>query len=221
MSGPSSLYHGNVYGTKGVATPTNLPGGRWGGLTWTDDSGNLWLFGGDEVDPNAEPELRFRNDLWKYSIVTNQWAWMSGDSTINQSPVYGIKGVTNANNKPGARSGSEQWMDKEGILWLFGGGGYVSEVYGDLNDLWRYDITTGQWTWVAGDTVLNVSGVYGTKGVPSSANKPGSRVSGVSWTDKDGNLWLFGGRYVSGAYFNDLRKYEMGMKRNGVCCFVR
>lgn len=212
MSGSDSPYQGNVYGMKGIGAPGNVPGGRWGGQTWTDDSGNLWLFGGDEVDTDAEPQDRRRNDLWKYNTATGKWAWMSGDSTINQSPVYGIQGVPNAKNKPGARAGSEQWKDKEGNLWLFGGGGYVAGTYGDENDLWMYNIATGQWTWVAGDTVLNVSGVYGTKGVASPGNKPGSRVSGVSWTDNDGNLWLFGGLgYASEdhGWLSDLWKYNI------------
>ena len=35
-----------VYGTQGVAAATNVPRARDGGVTWTDSSGNLWLFGG-------------------------------------------------------------------------------------------------------------------------------------------------------------------------------
>ena len=58
MSGSDSRHQENVYGTKGVAAPANVPGGRWGGQTWTDDSGNLWLFGGAEAD--ADPPVAGR-----------------------------------------------------------------------------------------------------------------------------------------------------------------
>ena len=33
------------------------------------------------------------------------------------------------------------------------------------------------WTWVSGSSTTNVVGVYGTKGVPSVNNYPGSRSS--------------------------------------------
>lgn len=50
-----------------------------------------------------------------------------------------------------------------------------------------------QWTWIKGDSIAYQSGVYGTQGTPSAANKPGSREYSVSWKDGIGNLWLFGG----------------------------
>lgn len=36
-----------VYGIKGVADSLNNPGRRFGGNTWVDHFGNLWMFGGD------------------------------------------------------------------------------------------------------------------------------------------------------------------------------
>ena len=38
------------YGTKGVPAAANVPVARESGISWTDDSGNLWLFGG--LDPD-------------------------------------------------------------------------------------------------------------------------------------------------------------------------
>ena len=35
-----------VYGPKGVPSPSNVPGSRVGAVSWIDNSGNLWLFGG-------------------------------------------------------------------------------------------------------------------------------------------------------------------------------
>jgi beta-lactamase regulating signal transducer with metallopeptidase domain len=36
-----------------------------------------------------------------------------------------------------------------------------------FNDLWKYSPLANQWTWVSGNNTVNVTGVYGTKGVPS------------------------------------------------------
>jgi hypothetical protein len=48
-----------VYGTEGVAASGNVPAARDIGLSWTDNVGNFWLFGG-YVPASA------LNDLWKY-----------------------------------------------------------------------------------------------------------------------------------------------------------
>lgn len=49
------------------------------------------------------------------------------------------------------------------------------------------------WTWMKGDNTINQAGIYGTITVASSANKPGARNYSTTWTDANGNLWLFGG----------------------------
>jgi N-acetylneuraminic acid mutarotase len=49
------------------------------------------------------------------------------------------------------------------------------------------------WTWVAGPSTPNGTGNYGTRGVSSADTIPGARYGSVTWTDGDGNLWLFGG----------------------------
>jgi len=57
--------------------------------------------------------------------------------------------------------------------------------------------TNNTWTWVSGSNTIPangvISGVYGTQGIPAPANVPGARYGAVSWADKNGNLWLFGG----------------------------
>jgi hypothetical protein len=77
-----------------------------------------------------------------------------------------------------------------------------------------YNISTNQWTWMKGDNTAREYGVYGTQGIAAAANKPESRAYGVSWSDRSGNLCLFGGhgghRYTfSGTDMNDLWKYNI------------
>jgi hypothetical protein len=85
----------------------------------------------------------------------------------------------------------------EPYIWIFGGAGYDSAGNGNtnLNDLWRFDPATGQWTWMSGSNLAGAKGMYGTLGVPSINNVPGARDSGTVFYDffYSGNAWLFGG----------------------------
>jgi hypothetical protein len=214
VSGDQTYNSRGVYGVKGMPAAANKPGARSGSSTWTDASGNLWLFGGfgfgNSGDDYYYGEL---NDLWKYNIATNQWTWVSGDSTIHSYGIYGIKGTSAIANKPGGRYGAANWIDASGNLWLFGGGGYGASTANRLNDLWVYNINTGVWTWVSGDNEADNYGSYGIKGVASISNKPGAKGGPVNWIDASGNLWLFGGagNAASGSdgLLNDLWKFSI------------
>jgi len=151
------------------------------------------------------------NDLWKYSPSTNQWTWVKGDNLVDKPAVYGTLGVADDANKPGARYVSVSWTDSNNNLWLFGGSGFNGNTSGSLNDLWKYNPSSNQWTWIKGDSLVNRAGIYGTQGLEDINNNPGARYVSVSWTDPMGNLWLFGGYgFVSGGegYLNDLWKYD-------------
>ena len=191
-----------VYGTQGVASPDNTPGVRENATSWVDAAGNLWLFGGDGLSAG-------RGDLWKYSPVSGEWTWVSGSSTGNASAVYGTQGVAAAGNMPGARAQMVSWADNAGNFWLFGG---LDAVGNQLNDLWTFSPTSGQWTWVSGSNTTDAGGVSGTQGTAAAANVPGARFSAVSWTDAAGSLWLFGGLGFDSAanysVLNDLWRYS-------------
>jgi N-acetylneuraminic acid mutarotase len=203
-----------VYGTQGIAAAVNVPGGRDGGVTWTDPSGNLWLFGGFAGYVQNLTNGDFLNDLWKYSPSSGEWTWVSGSNTIGAQGVYGAKGVAAATNVPGARSNEISWTDAGGNLWLFGGGGTDSTgTFVVFDDLWKYSPSSGEWTWVGGTNTFNATGVYGARGVAAATNMPGAReINNVVWTDAAGNIWLFGGDgYDStGTYsrLNDLWEYS-------------
>jgi hypothetical protein len=185
-----------VYGTQGVAASNNAPGARFSAASWVDNSGNLWLFGGD--DGNAHPTSAFASvlgDLWKYDPATNQWTWVGGSNSSGAPAVYGTQGVPAGGNYPGARQLVESWTDLSGNFWLFGGSG--------LNDLWEYTPSTNLWTWINGSAAPPASGSYGTLGVFSPTNVPGARIGANTWVDLSGALWLFGG---SG--FNDLWEFN-------------
>lgn len=185
-----------IYGTEGQGATTNIPGARSGATSWTDKSGNFWLFGGGGFDVNGADGML--NDLWEYSPTSKDWTWVSGSNVSNanggQAGVYGTKGAGAASNVPGGRFYALSWHDSQGNFWIFGGTGFdASGRYGVLNDLWEFTPTTNVWTWVSGASIVNSIGVYGTIGVPSATNIPGARSRAVSWIDSNNNLWLFGG----------------------------
>jgi hypothetical protein len=118
-------------------------------VSWTDTLGNLWLFGGSGYAASRNGLL---NDLWKYDVPLNQWSWMTGDSTVYVRSSYGTMGTANSANTPGGREGSATWKDVSGNLWLFGGL-IGNSMY--INDLWKFNIITNEWTWMKGDTIIN------------------------------------------------------------------
>ena len=214
IGGSSNPNAPGVYGTIGVPSTQNTPGGRDGSATWIDSSGNLWLFGGNGAD--SVGQVADLNDLWRFTPASDpqssQWTWMGGSSTVICEPgilpcygrpgVYGTLGIPASENLPGSRDGAASWTDANGNLWLFGGGGY--DAVGTpalLNDLWKFDPAANQWTWMGGNNreqllpigALGQPGVYGTLGTPAAGNIPGGRSFPSTWLDDHANVWLFGG----------------------------
>jgi len=222
-----------VYGTEGTAAANNLPGGRQTAVLWVDTSGTIWLFGGFGLDSKgtnlgAGQIGSVLNDLWKFDQGTGMWTWVSGSNTANQNGTYGSQATSNvstnaaASNVPGARWGAAGWVNPDGDLFLFGGFGYGSSATvptGFLNDVWEYDVASGQWIWWKGSTDVNQPGTYVTS--PFNAfqlnyanNAVGARRGAGMWLpDSGGYVYFFGGEgYDStkgGPYgnLNDLWRY--------------
>lgn len=179
-------------------------------------------------------DVGFLSDLWEYT--GGNWVFVSASvpssNLINQNGVYGTQGTAAAGNTPGGRQTAAGWVDAAGNLWLFGGEGEdaAGTPNGVLNDLWEYNTTNNQWTFVTGASAANQDGSYSTQpliGAISTASAagtvglsgatpgifPGSRWGATSWTDRSGNLWLFGGWGLDSGgtngngYLNDLWVY--------------
>ncbi|MHC4623656.1 MAG: Kelch repeat-containing protein [Planctomycetota bacterium] len=211
VAGANTVYQYGTYGTIAVANPDNVPGARQGALSWTDDSGDLWLFGG--YGYAAGGAAGSMSDLWRFQPSTGFWTWMAGPNTVNQPGVYGQIGEPDPNNSPGARKASAAWVDSAGDFWLFGGSGYDQMgSSGYLNDLWKFAPSTSLWTWVSGSQFANSIGIYGNKTVPDPLNVPSSRKGALPWIDATDKLWLFGGYGYDSTFntgtLNDLWKFE-------------
>jgi hypothetical protein len=199
------------YGIQGTPNAANTPGARYFASTWTDASGNLWLFGGGQDITGTVETL---GDLWKYS--GGAWTFVNGSSSGNNAGVYASMATAGSGNQPGARTSAATWVDAGGNLWMFGGYGFDDGTNSStvvLNDLWKFDGTN--WTWVGGSPAGLALGNYGPQGSPSTLYHPGARSSSSTWFDPtSGTLWLFGGYgFGSGGaagLLNDLWSFSGG-----------
>lgn len=163
--------------------------------------------GGEEFDSDGD-------GLCNSADPTVIATWMKGSNKLDYEGavgIYGERGVHHPANTPGPRILSTTWVDTKGNLWLFGGNGVNNQLKpGLFSDLWKFD--GSNWAWIHGSKVINQKPVYGTKGTPHPDNTPGSRMTSISWTDADGNLWGFGGIVDNGrggdVYKNDLWKFD-------------
>jgi hypothetical protein len=203
VKGPKTSYQSPVYGTQGIPSINNTPGARiFGYPTWTDTTGDLWLFGGWTYNNG----FGLLNDLWKYHIATNEWTWMGGPSVPNQPGVAGNLYQASSSFIPPPRDEANAgWTDANNNLWLFGG----DSAIGFFSDMWRYNISTAEWAWMGGNLGVTESnlGSYGTLGVESAANKPPARSSYTHWIEN--NYLYFTSGTDSSYAFSDVWRFNL------------
>jgi N-acetylneuraminic acid mutarotase len=194
MAGPQLRNQFGVYGTKGVEAAANFPGSRSYCAHWTDSNGDFWLFGGSGYGESTGSGAL--NDLWRYRSSTGHWTWVSGEKEILGQGTYGVKLSANVSYSPSARSWTTFTKDDTGKFWLIGGGGVDSSgVSGLLDDVWKFNPTTTEWTWVAGSSAKGAARVFGVPKIENAANTPGAREWGAAWINSNGYLYLFGGSF--------------------------
>jgi N-acetylneuraminic acid mutarotase len=73
MGGSRSIPQNGVYGALGTPVAGNVPGVRYSASSWTDASGNFWLFGGYGADSTGDfglvPNVGYLNDMWEFQPV--------------------------------------------------------------------------------------------------------------------------------------------------------
>jgi Galactose oxidase, central domain len=208
------------YGTFPSSAPTtipdpytNTPGARYAAAGWTDNAGNLWMFGGEgwELTGNTQPATLDApmNDLWVCPLVFDQCQWQlvgAYDPTPVGSTTVGANVIANAQNEgqggvytsvgsagiPGGRYGAATWTDSAGNLWLFGGNGNSSNTRGLLNDLWEFNASS-----------YNAAAYSNLTGQPYTST-PGQWTweGGSNSTDQAGTYTGAAGTLVPGARVN-------------------
>lgn len=136
----------------------------------------------------AEEAFGEMNDLWMYSPATGEWTWVGGDNTPNANARFGEQGKSRTENDPGARQAASGWKDNNGNFWMCGG----KKSSAILTDLWKFDVSRGEWVWMSGDKKNNQP----AKNNNGNDSHPGSRALSSTWVDGSNDLWLLGGEGV-------------------------
>lgn len=134
------------------------------------------------------------NDIWKYSVASNDWEYVDGDLTRNMKSSYA------GTLYPGGVNGHVvAYRENARSFVVFGGLGYDASnlgivclfwlIVGLLNTMWEYDIVEGNWTVLSGSTAVDP---YAT--MIAGLTTPGGLYNAAFAMTKDGNsLYLFGG----------------------------
>ena len=85
-----------------------------------------------------------------------------------------------------------------------------------LDDLWEIDRSKWLWAWMGGsNAALEFNRVpgYDDYRVASDQTWPGARMRAKAWTDRNGDVWLFGGANETPSlytfWYNDLFEYTI------------
>lgn len=153
-------------------------------------------------------------------MSSNWFTWLAGSNTRNQLGTYGTKGVEASSNSPGARgSFTLVFHPRTNSIYIYGGTGYdnasqgprltchsqTDRLYyflGPLGDLWRYNITSGMWTWLTGASTVNQHAVFNTINVESPSTTPGGAFNfGMTIAPENDLIYQFGStRVIAGSY---------------------
>ncbi len=146
---------------------------------WTDDCGNMWLFGTTYVIPFQGTQCY--NNLWRYNPNTGLWAWLYGDTAVYPVPDFGVRGVSSPTNVPAATMGTISF-NTDTAFWILGGMETLPSNYRH-GALWKYipdqvtaDFIADTVCWGDTTTFTNLSvpncnmikGYYWTFGDPAS-----------------------------------------------------
>jgi hypothetical protein len=145
------------------------------------------------------------NDLWYFDPIATNWELQQG--RIGQLGIssIGAEGDVNSSYTPQGRHSAFVWTYGFNIF-VFGGTSTLNASSSSsqanlLNDVWKYsliDAVVG-WSWIGGSSVMNDPGYYGlNEGQIDSLNIPPSRSNHASCVDSSGNIYVFGGRDISG-----------------------
>lgn len=187
----------NSQGVDAVFSGTPRPGSVYGHDMVIDLNGNLWMFGG-EMQIGGSSGLS--QDMWKFTINSSGdggiWSHEKGSQTLDQGGVSGTQGQADAGNVPGGRKYFAMDISENNLIWMMGGRARsTANVESNLGDLWKFNPSTLEWTFVTGATTDNTDETFidnFTKGEITSMHI-GSRKHFDMTIDESGTIWLFGG----------------------------
>lgn len=124
---------------------SSLISARYDAASWIDSSNNVWFFGGYGTD-SAGTNNVYLSDIWSFNPSSSTWNRVvsgtgspaSCTSNCGTEPHCENIGVSNTQNRIGARSGSASfWRRQSNYGSIFGGQGYdCTNSFHYLQDTW-------------------------------------------------------------------------------------
>ncbi len=159
--------------------PNSAPSTRGDFMMWIDQEDNIYIYGGVSNYYRTE----YYSDLFRFNTSSREWTALRGQSTRVLGSMNSGTGTTH----PGSRAGAATWFDETNRkLMLYGG----ESSSGILAEVWEYSLSSGIWTWVSGQSSVNVDpSAEVVKDVPSTTAFPGSVWSAAAAKDRNGIVW--------------------------------
>jgi hypothetical protein len=167
----------------------------------SDGVDNVYIAGG--LGYGASTSFGSLSDIWRYKISSNMWTRIGGSANPSEPRNLGTYGIESAVSTPGRRWGAPLAFASNS-LWQYGGFNGPSDYF---NDIWRYNLTSGLWTWVGGDSFTNGLAYLGTQFMEGSNVKPQARLYS-SLVGLNDYVYLFGGWYDGSTPCSELFRFS-------------
>ena len=173
-SNAASKKHGFLY-----------PGSRAGATWWTNESGTVWMFGGQGFDDKPTNDPRMLNDLWEFQTSKQTWKLVDDAGPANTETDSNNKGPLPKPRKFAASCGVQSLA-----FVVFGGEDGKGQVF---SDTWVYDVPQSEWL------VLHFA--------PKLPVPPGRKD--MAYWCTHGKLIIFGGLDSHGNSFDDMWEFSL------------
>jgi len=141
-----------------AASLLQTPGARADATTWCDESGHVWLFGGEGYDDNVSSvQPRLLNDLWLFNTSRLEWNVVYRGGVIQ--PTFSITDAENTKSVKGEaqENGTSTAPEPRKIAASCGVPGIVFVIFGglssggsSLSDTWIYAVQKARWLPLSG-----------------------------------------------------------------------
>jgi hypothetical protein len=208
LGGSTGVNEVGTYNTLQVFDEKSWPGGRRKAFGFKNSRDEMFLYGYIGCAADCSSTYAALNDVWKYEISTNRWAWWAGSSA--QNDLTGYYNTSDPEAYPAARfDPALTFSTTTDLMWLYGGTVGAS-VY--AMDLWSFDMRTGLWTWFNAleQPTVTISTIAFGKYSGSDAHPSGRSQATMSMLGDD-TLFLFGGVGCDvGSYYGKLSCLLLG-----------
>lgn len=211
LDGLSPSHRTNVVGLGGrgiysSSGPCTWPGARAGTAVWkhpADSMNKGYMFGGHGYGASSyssragSRNMEYLNELWGVAFATQEWLMQGSYNSNHRSYEHPGTG-----DWPSIRAQPSVWTTLERHKTYIFGGLTTTSGAATLGDLWRFDAASrdAPFSLLSGDVAPNGGPSFcGHPPCTSPGIHPGSRYGAAAWAQKDGRLWLHGGRGLSSA----------------------